>query len=146
MVRDIPELMQRHHLIVLPHREPRHLNLFSQMRGTSRVLMWALACGRGAIASDAQAFAEEVSHGNGAAYRQGDVGALTALLLGVLQEPERIRLWAIRAAALAQERAWPLVGQRFAGHLQRAVNRSPRARAAAAAAGPASVWSPEESA
>jgi glycosyltransferase involved in cell wall biosynthesis len=142
--RDVPDLVGRHHLLVLPHHDPRPLNLIGQMRGTSRVLAWCIACGRGAIASDAQAFAEEVSHGNGAAFRQGDVGALTALILGVLEEPEVLRKWASRAATLAQERAWPMTGQRFVGHFQRAISRAPRGRGGAMAGGPASVWSPEE--
>lgn len=144
--RDVTELMQRHHLLVLPHHTQRTLNLIGQMRGTSRVLARCIAAGRGAIVSDAQAFAEEVSHGNGVAYRQGDVGALTALIQRVLDEPDAIKQWAVRAGTMAQERAWPMTGQRFVGHLQRALMRSPRARGGSLAAGPASVWSPEESA
>jgi glycosyltransferase involved in cell wall biosynthesis len=143
--RDIAELMHRHHLLVLPHHAPRPLALFGQLRSTSRVLAWCIACGRGAITSDAQAFAEEVSHGNGVAYRRGDVAALAVLIQRVLDEPEVLKQWAARAGAMAQERAWAMTGQRFVGHLQRAISRSPRARGGSHA-GPASVWSPEESA
>ena len=49
-----------------------------------------------------------------------------------------------RASALAQERAWPMTGQRFVGHFQRAMARAPRARGASSS-GPASVWSEKES-
>jgi glycosyltransferase involved in cell wall biosynthesis len=143
--RDIPDLIQRHHLMVLPYRESRKLALLGQMRGTSGALAWAIACGRGAITSDARAFAEEISHGNGSAYRQGDVAALAAQLQGVLQKPEVLKQWADRASALALERAWPMTGQRFVGHFQRVIARAPRALGASAAAGPASAWSQKES-
>jgi len=56
--RDIAALVQRHHVMVLPYRESRKLSLLGQMRGTSGALAWAIACGRGAITSDARAFAE----------------------------------------------------------------------------------------
>ncbi|MFT3859406.1 MAG: glycosyltransferase [Aquabacterium sp.] len=141
--RDVPDLMQRHHVVILPHRHPRRLNLFGQMSGTTRVLAWAIACGRGAITSDAQAFAEEVSHGNGVAYRQGDVTALATLVQGLLDEPEVMRQWAARAGLLAQQRSWAMTGQRFVGHFQRTIGRAPRSRGGGVA-GPASVWSPEE--
>lgn len=142
--RDIPDLIQRHHLMVLPYRESRKLALLGQMRGTSGALAWAIACGRGAITSDARAFAEEISHGNGAAYRQGDVPALAMQLQDALNKPEVFKQWADRASALAQVRAWPLTGQRFVGHFQRAMARAPRARGDASS-GPASVWSQKES-
>lgn len=142
--RDVPDLIQRHHLMILPYRESRKLALLGQMRGTSGALAWAIACGRGAITSDARAFAEEISHGNGSAYRQGDVGALAAQIEGVLNKPEILQQWANRASALAQERAWAMTGQRFVGHFQRAMARAPRARGVSND-GPASVWSQKES-
>jgi hypothetical protein len=152
--RDVPDLISRHHLLVLPHHQPRTPNLIGQLRGTSRMLAWCLACGRGAITSDAQAFAEEVSHGNGVAYKHGDVTALAALIQSVLDEPDVVRQWAARAVTLAQERGWAMTGQRFVGHFQRAIARSPRGRmaggggtsGATGGGGPASVWSSEESA
>ncbi len=142
--RDIPDLIQRHHLMVLPYRESRKLALLGQMRGTSGALAWAIACGRGAITSDARAFAEEISHGNGLAYRQGDVAALATQIESVLIKPELLQQWATRASSLAQERAWPMTGQRFVGHFQRAMSRAPRAHGDASS-GPASVWSQKES-
>ncbi|MGC4059764.1 MAG: glycosyltransferase [Aquabacterium sp.] len=142
--RDVPDLVQRHHLMVLPYRESLKLALMGQVRGTSGSLAWAIACGRGAITSDARAFAEEISHGNGSAYRQGDVAALAEQIAGVLGKPEILSQWANRASALAQERAWPMTGQRFVGHFQRAMARAPRARGVSSS-GPASVWSQKES-
>lgn len=141
--RDMPHLVQRHHLMVLPHRDHR-LTLLGQLRRTSVALAWAIACGRGAITSDASAFAEEVGHGNGSSYRQGDVPALAAQIEGVLNKPEILSQWADRASVLAQERAWPMTGQRFVGHFQRAMARAPRARGVSSS-GPASVWSQKES-
>jgi glycosyltransferase involved in cell wall biosynthesis len=142
--RDVPDLIQRHHLMVLPYRESRKLALLGQMRGTSGALAWAIACGRGAITSDARAFAEEITHGNGSAFKQGDVAGLALQLEGVLNKPEILKQWADRAGALAQERAWPMTGQRFVGHFQRAMARAPRARGVSSS-GPASVWSEKES-
>ncbi len=123
--RDIPDLVQRHHLLVLPYREPHHLWSLGQSRGTSGVLAWALACGRGAIVSSARSLAEEVDAGIGATYPQGDVAALTQQLLAVLTEPQRLQAWAERAHALALTRDWPTTGQRFAGHFQRTAERAP---------------------
>ena len=142
--RDVPDLIQRHHLMVLPYRESRKLALLGQMRGTSGALAWAIACGRGAITSDARAFAEEITHGNGSAFKQGDVAGLALQLEGVLNKPEILKQWGDRASAVAQERAWPMTGQRFVGHFQRAIARAPRARGTSSS-GPASVWSEKES-
>lgn len=142
--RDVPALVQRHHLLIQPYREPRQFTTLGQMRGTSSALSWAIACGRGAITSDVRAYAEEISHGNGSAYKQGDVAALATQIEGVLTKPDILKQWSDRASALAQERAWPTTGQRFVGHFQRAMARAPRARGVAAA-GPASVWSQKES-
>lgn len=142
--RDIPDLIQRHHVMVLPYRESRKLSFLGQMRGTSGALAWAIACGRGAITSDARAFAEEISHGNGSAYQQGDVAALASQIQGVLLKPEILKAWADRATALSLERAWPMTGQRFVGHFQRAMARAPRAQGGSAS-GPASAWSQKES-
>jgi glycosyltransferase involved in cell wall biosynthesis len=141
--RDIPDLVQRHHVMVLPYRESRKLALLGQMRGTSGALAWAIACGRGAITSDARAFAEEISHGNGSSYRQGDVQALAGQIEGVLDKPEILTHWAHRASALAHERAWPTTGQRFVGHFQRVIARAPRSRGSSSS-GPASVWSSQK--
>jgi len=136
---DIPSLIQRHHVMVLPYRESRKLALLGQMRGTSGALAWAIACGRGAITSDARAFAEEISQGNGSAYRQGDVAALAARLREVLEQPELIAQWAQRASLLAQDRAWPTTGQRFVGHFQRAMQHADQVRGARASLGPDST-------
>lgn len=123
--RDLPDLIQRHHLVVLPYREQRSFSL-GQQRATSGVLAWALACGRGVIVSSAHALPEEVESGNGVTYPAGDVGALTQQLMGALTEPQRLQQWAERAQALALARAWPTTGQRFAGHFQRTAERAPR--------------------
>jgi glycosyltransferase involved in cell wall biosynthesis len=122
--RDLPDLIQRHHLMVLPHREPRRM--WGRACGSSGALAWALASGRGVITSNARAFAEEVGHGVGVTYPQGDVGALTQQLLQVASEPDVLRRWAEQASALALTRAWATTGQRFAGHFQRTAERAPR--------------------
>lgn len=127
--RDIPALIQRHHVMVLPYRESRKLGLLGQMRGTSGALAWAIACGRGAITSDARAFAEEISQGNGTSYPQGDVQALTERLRELLTDPTQARVWASRAQAVAGQRVWCQTGQRFLNHFERArQGHAPQAR------------------
>lgn len=121
--RDIPALIQRHHVMVLPYRESRKLSLLGQMRGTSGALAWATACGRGAITSDARAFAEEIRSGNGEAYPQGNIAALTSCLARLLTDPTLARTWALQAARLASQRQWALTGQHFRGHLDAILRR-----------------------
>lgn len=116
--RDIPSLIQRHHVMVLPYRESRKLSLLGQMRGTSGALAWAVSCGRGAITSNARAFAEETRSGNGQAYPQGDVGALAKVLGAVLEDPGLTQAWATRAAELASQREWPRTGEAFRNHFE----------------------------
>jgi len=122
--RDIAALVQRHHVMVLPYRESRKLSLLGQMRGTSGALAWAIACGRGAITSDARAFAEEIKQGNGAAYPQGDVAALAVHMKSLLDQPELITAWAQRAADLARQRVWSQTGLAFAQHFEAASQRA----------------------
>ena len=115
---DLPEeaiatTIQAHHLLLLPYRESRKLAILGAQRGTSGVLSWAVACGRGVIASDARAFAEELSHGNGVTYPQGDVAALTRRLCELVDQPECLDAWAAQAAHLGAERQWRLTAQRF---------------------------------
>lgn len=105
--------IQAHHVMVLPYRESKKLALLGAQRGTSGALSWAAACGRGVITSDARAFAEEVSTGNGTTFPQGDVQALAARLQDLLEQPERCRQWAERAAEIGRERLWPLTATRF---------------------------------
>ena len=109
----IAETIQAHHVVVLPYRESKKLRLLGAQRGTSGALSWAAAGGRGVITSDARAFAEEVSTGNGGIFAQGDVTALASQLQSLLEQPERCRQWAERAAAIGQERLWPVTAQRF---------------------------------
>lgn len=130
---DIPGLIQRHHLMVLPYRESRKLSLMGQMRGTSGALSWAIAAGRGAITSDARAFAEEIGHGNGVAYPQGNVTALSEAIGAVMKEPEQVRQWAKAAAFLGEQRLWSRTGQAFVHYFEslrpsvvRAVRAAPR--------------------
>lgn len=121
--RDIPPLVQRHHVMVLPYRESRKLALLGQMRGTSGALAWAVTCGRGAITSNARAFAEEIRSGNGQAYPQGDVAALAKVLAELLAEPARVQAWAARAAELARQRQWPATGEVFRAYFEGVMRR-----------------------
>lgn len=121
---DIPALIQRHHVMVLPYRESRKLSLLGQMRGTSGALAWAIACGRAVITSDARAFAEEIAQGNGLAYRQGQVAVLADALHGLLVEPDRLRQWTRKAHDVAEARRWDRIGHAFAGHFQRLLQAS----------------------
>lgn len=122
--RDIPALIQRHHVMVLPYRESRKLGLLGQMRGTSGALAWAIGCGRGAITSDARAFAEEISHGNGVSYAQGHIGQLSDAIAAVLTEPARLQQWSTAARDLGEIRQWGRTGHAFAGYFDAVLQQS----------------------
>lgn len=115
---DIPQekiaaLIQSHHVVVLPYRESKKLALLGQLRGTSGVLSWAAACGRSVISSDARAFSEELSYGNGAVYPQGDAGALASQILLLLQQPTLIAQRSESAQMLGVQRAWSNIADQF---------------------------------
>ena len=101
----------------------RKLSLLGQLRGTSGALAWAIACGRGAITSNARAFAEEIQSGNGESYPQGHVASLSAALARLLAEPALASAWAQQAARLAAQRQWPLTGRHFRAHFDAVVQR-----------------------
>lgn len=117
----IAGLIQRHHIMVLPYRESRKLSLLGQMRGTSGALAWAIACGRAVVTSDARAFAEEISQGNGLSYPQGDVAALTQALHTLVAEPGRLQACTAAATQVAEARLWSRTGEAFAAYFQRLV-------------------------
>jgi glycosyltransferase involved in cell wall biosynthesis len=117
---DIPHVIQAHHVMVLPYRESSKLKLLGKLRGTSGALSWATACGRGVITSDARSFAEEVSHGNGEIYPQGDVPALKAVLTRLCEQPQMAQNWADQAALLGRERVWSQTAERFQQLFQQA--------------------------
>jgi glycosyltransferase involved in cell wall biosynthesis len=116
----IAEVIQAHHVMVLPYRESSKLKLLGKLRGTSGALSWAVACGRGVITSDARSFAEEVSHGNGMIFPQGNVAALSTALNEVCAVPERAGQWAAQASVLGQQRVWSQTAERFHQLFQRA--------------------------
>ncbi len=118
---EIAQTIQAHHVMVLPYRESKKLGLLGRQRGTSGALSWATACGRGAITSDARAFAEEVASGNGAIYPEGDVAALSAQLLRLARTPLLARDWAERAGEIGRERLWPLTAQQFVKVFEQAI-------------------------
>jgi glycosyltransferase involved in cell wall biosynthesis len=109
----IPGLIQQHHVMVLPYRESKKLSWLGQIRGTSGALAWAAACGRGVITSDARAFPEEVAHGNGTVFPQGNIRALADIFLRLAMHPQLITDWASAAAAIGQQRLWPTIAQQF---------------------------------
>lgn len=123
---DIPALIQSHHAMVLPYRESLKLSLLGQMRGTSGALAWALACGRGAITSNARAFAEETSHGNGLAYRQGQVGELAEAISRLAEQPALAQAWSQAAMALNEQRLWSRTGHVFMGHFEALLAAAPQ--------------------
>ncbi|HED16565.1 MAG TPA: glycosyltransferase, partial [Gammaproteobacteria bacterium] len=110
----VPDLFQRHHALVLPYRDSRKINLLGRFLGASGPLAWAIACGRGALVSDARALAEEVASGNGTVFRQRDTKDLAASLINIADDPEIVVRWSEAARKLAQERTWRVTGQRFA--------------------------------
>ncbi|WP_397448338.1 glycosyltransferase [Pseudomonas sp. NA-150] len=110
---DIASTIQAHHLMVLPYRESKKLSWLGAMRGTSGALSWANACGRGVITSNARAFAEEVSAGNGITYTQGNVDALSDCLSQLFLDPQRARQWADKASEIGRQRQWSETAKRF---------------------------------
>lgn len=116
----IPEVIQAHHVMVLPYRESSKLKLLGQLRGTSGALSWAVACGRGVITSDARSFAEEVSHGNGMIFPQGDVQALTDALAHICTHPGQTEDWAEKAGEMGRARVWSETARRFLDVFQQA--------------------------
>ncbi|MBX8519844.1 glycosyltransferase [Pseudomonas cichorii] len=109
----IPHVIQAHHVMVLPYRESSKLKLLGKLRGTSGALSWATACGRGVITSDARSFAEEVSHGNGMIYPQGDVAALTEALNRICAAPRLAIEWSENATRIGKTRVWSQTAERF---------------------------------
>ncbi len=112
-VSEIAKVIQAHHVMVLPYRESSKLKLLGQLRGTSGALSWAAACGRGVITSDARSFAEEVDHGNGVIYPQGNVAALAAELGHLCADPQMALRWAEHAQKIGDERVWSETAKHF---------------------------------
>ncbi len=110
----IPDLFQRHHALILPYRDSRKISLLGRFLGASSPLAWAIACGRGALVSDARSLAEEVARGNGAVFHQRDMADLAANLISVADDPEIVMRWSEAARKLARERTWKVTGQHFA--------------------------------
>lgn len=125
---DIPALIQRHHVVVLPQRDSRKVSLLGRLRGTSGALAWAIGCGRAVITSDARAFAEEIAQGNGLAYKQGQVAALAQALYDLLLDTSKLVEWTKAAGRVAEARQWDRTGHAFAGHFQQVVQRRNKAR------------------
>lgn len=65
------------------------------------------------ITSDARSFAEEVSHGNGMIYSQGDVEGLANALTHVCATPDLVVQWAEKALDMGRSRVWSLTAERF---------------------------------
>ena len=116
--RDLPDLVGRHHVMVLPDRAARKPAWIGQPCGTSGALAWAIAAGRGVITTDTRALAEEVAHGNGVTCPPGNVAALADAIAALLNEPERVAQWARAAQVLAEQRNWARAGQAFAAYLR----------------------------
>jgi glycosyltransferase involved in cell wall biosynthesis len=110
---EIPTLIQEHHILVLPYRDSRKISLLGRHIGSSGALAWAIACGRGALVTDARALSEEVAQGNGAVYPQGDVPSLAKWFARLAAEPRLAEKWAESAAVLARERTWSNTARRF---------------------------------
>jgi glycosyltransferase involved in cell wall biosynthesis len=65
------------------------------------------------ICSDARAFSEEVSRGNGATYQQGDIDALAACIEQLAMQPDLAEQWSASAMRIGRDRAWPATARRF---------------------------------
>ena len=116
----LPALVQSHHLMVLPYRDSQKIRLMGRLYATSGALAWAIACGRGALVSDARAMPSEVAFGNGAAFVQQDPGALAAWLIRLVEQPQQVTDWANAAATLAKSRTWPEIARCYHEVFERA--------------------------
>jgi hypothetical protein len=140
---DIADLIQRHHVMVLPYRESTKLALLGQMRGTSGALAWA---SRAAAAPSPQTPARSPRK--------------SATATAPLTDGVRCPHWhsaCVRssscpssscngqASLLAQARAWPMTGQRFLGHFQRVVAQAQQVRGPRAQVAGNSGWARKES-
>lgn len=65
------------------------------------------------ITSDARSFAEEVSHGNGMIYPQGDVDGLAKALTQACADPELVKKWAENASHMGKARVWSHTAEHF---------------------------------
>jgi glycosyltransferase involved in cell wall biosynthesis len=112
-VDEVVPLIQAHHAVVLPYRDSRKLSLLGRQVGASGALCAALACGRGALTSDARAFVEDMSAGQGAVFRQGSTDELAEWIIRLAESPEILASWASKAAEFADARRWRLTAERF---------------------------------
>lgn len=114
--RDIPSLIQRHHVLLLPKGSSRPAVWLGRRRSSSGAMGWATACGRGVIAPAIRTFEEDVQGGLGEVYRAGDVEALSVSLRQLVADPQRMQTWAEAAATQATQKDWSLVGQWVRAH------------------------------
>lgn len=114
--RDVPSLIQRHHLMLLPKGNSRSAVWLARRRSSSGAMAWATACGRGVIAPAVRTFAEEVQGGLGEVYRPGDIEALAQSLCQLVEDPRRMHAWALAAAGQASQKDWTVVGQMTRAH------------------------------
>jgi glycosyltransferase involved in cell wall biosynthesis len=126
--RDIPALIQRHHVVLLPKGGTRPAIWLGRRRSSSGAMSWATACGRGVIAPAVRTYAEEVKDGLGVVYRPGDVDALASHLQQLVAEPQAMQAWALAAAQRAARQDWSAVGQMLRQHFDAVVARQVNAR------------------
>jgi glycosyltransferase involved in cell wall biosynthesis len=118
VITDIPDvniasLYQDHHALILPYVDSRKISLLGRFLGSSGPLSWAIACGRGALVSDARSLPEEVASGNGAVFRQQNPRDLANWMIRLANDRAQVMAWAKAAEVLAKERTWEAVGRQF---------------------------------
>lgn len=121
--RDIPALIQRHHLLLLPKGNARPAVWLGRRRSSSGAMDWATACGRGVMAPAVRTYAEEVQGGLGDVYKAGDAEALARSLRQLVAEPARVQAWAHAATEVAAQRDWTAVGLLLRQHFDTVVAR-----------------------
>ena len=126
----IPELIQDHHVMVLPYEDSHKLSLLGRYLGSSGAAAWAIASGRGLLVTDARAMPEAVSAGNGAVFAQRQPAALAELFERIVAERSLLSHWARAAEQLAAERAWPRIAAHFIDVFNGAIAARPSAPAA----------------
>lgn len=128
---EVPSLIQRHHLLVLPGGAPSKFGLASVVTRVRAPLAWAMGGGRGAIVSGGAMLAEQLPPGAGVLVEPGRSAPLAAALENLLLSPEPLSSWSRAAAVAAPLSDWERIGHAFYGHFQSLGERRAKVRARA---------------
>jgi glycosyltransferase involved in cell wall biosynthesis len=105
------ELIQAHHLVLLPYKQSTKLKLLGNLRGASGVLARALGTGRGVITSSACSLPEELDNAIGLLYQDGQLSDSTDAIISAIEQKSDWQSWADNAHLLGKQRSWEVMGK-----------------------------------